>query len=147
MRFMVIRKADEETEAGVLPDQKLLDAMGRYNEELIKAGVMLSGDGLMPSDKGAKVQFSGNRTTVIDGPFAETKELVAGYTIIEVDSLADAIEWVKKWPVEDGHGNADIEIRQIAEADDFGEAMTDENREHTRGLRDLGDSNAQGGQA
>ena len=147
MRFMVIRKADEETEAGVLPSQELLDAMSRYNEEMIKAGVMLSGDGLMASDKGAKVHFSGNRATVIDGPFAEAKELVAGYSIIEVDSLADAIEWVKKWPAEDGHGNAEIEIRRIAEADDFGEAMTDENREHTRRLRDLTDSNTQGGPA
>ena len=147
MRFMVIRKADEETEAGVLPSQELLDAMSRYNEEMIKAGVMLSGDGLMASDKGAKVQFSGGGTTVIDGPFAEAKELVAGYSILEVDSLADAIEWVKKWPVEDGHGNAEIEIRQIAEADDFGDAMTDENRAHTRRLRDLTDSNAQGGPA
>jgi hypothetical protein len=140
MRFMVIRKADEETEAGVPPSPELLEAMGRYNEEMIRAGVMLTGDGLMGSAKGARVQFSGNgRTTVIDGPFAEAKELVAGYSIIEVDSLADAIEWVKRWPVEDGHGNAEIEIRQIAEAEDFGDAMTEENREHTQRLRDLTD--------
>ncbi|MGB3439352.1 MAG: YciI family protein [Actinophytocola sp.] len=140
MRFMVIRRADEETEAGVLPSEELLEAMRRYNEEMIKAGVMLSGDGLMASDKGAKVRFSGTgRTTVIDGPFAEAKELVAGYSIIEVDSLADAVEWVKRWPVEDGHGNAVIEIRRIAEIDDFGDAMTDENRAHTQRLRDLTD--------
>ena len=140
MRFMVIRRADEETEAGKLPSPELLEAMSRYNEELIKAGVMLTGDGLMPSDKGARVEFSRNgKVSVIDGPFAEAKELVAGYSIIEVDSLEEAIEWVKKWPVEDGHGNAEIEIRQIAEADDFGEAMTDENREHTQRLRDITD--------
>jgi hypothetical protein len=140
MRFMVIRRADEETEAGVLPSRELLDAMGRYNEELVKAGVMLSGDGLMPSGKGARVHFSGTgTTTVVDGPFAEAKELIAGYSIIEVGSLDEAVEWVKKWPVEDGHGNAEIEIRRIAEADDFGDAMTEENRRHTQRLRDLSD--------
>lgn len=138
MRFMVIRRADEETEAGVLPSAELLEAMGRYNEELIKAGVMLSGDGLMASDKGARVHFSGTgRTKVIDGPFAEAKELIAGYSIIEVDSLADAIEWVKKWPVEDGHGNAEIEIRQITEEEDFGDAVTEENRKYTQDLSHL----------
>lgn len=140
MRFMIIRKADEETEAEVPPTPELLEAMGRYNEELVKAGVMLSGDGLMASSRGAKVRFSGTGgPTVLDGPFTEAKELVAGYSIIEVESLAEAIEWVKRWPVEDGHGNADIEIRQIAEMDDFGDAMTAENREHTRRLRDLTD--------
>ena len=137
---MLIRKADEETEAGVMPSPELLEAMGRYNEELVKAGVMLSGDGLMPSAKEARVHFSGTgRTTVLDGPFAEAKELIAGYTMIEVDSLDEAIEWVKKWPVEDGHGNAEIEIRQIAGIDDFGDAMTAENREHTERLRELTD--------
>lgn len=143
MRFMIIRKADEETEAGVLPSQELLDAMGRYNEEMIRAGVMLSGDGLMASSKGARVHFSGTgKTTVIDGPFAEAKELIAGYSIIQVDSLADAIEWVKKWPVEDGHGNVEIEILRVAEIEDFGDAMTEENLDHTQRLRDLGDRNA-----
>lgn len=143
MRFMLIRKADEETEAGVMPSTELLEAMGRYNEELVKAGVMLSGDGLMASAKGARVNFSGTgRTTVLDGPFAEAKELIAGYTMIEVASLDEAIEWAKKWPVEDGHGNVEIEIRQVAEADDFGDAMTDENREHTQRLRDLSDGKA-----
>jgi hypothetical protein len=141
MRFMLIRKADEETEAGVMPTPELLDAMGRYNEELIKAGVMVGGDGLMASSKGARVHFSGTgRTTVVDGPFAEAKELIAGFTMIEVGSLDEAIEWVKKWPVEDGHGNAEIEIRQIAEVEDFGDAMTDENREHSERLRELTDS-------
>jgi hypothetical protein len=140
MRFMVIRKADEETEAGVLPGAELLEAMGRYNEELIRAGVMLSGDGLMASEKGARVYFSSTgATTVMDGPFAEAKELVAGYSIIDVESLAEAVEWVKKWPVEDGHGNAEIEIRRIAEVEDFGDAMTEENRRHTQVLRDLTD--------
>ncbi|GAB1516832.1 YciI family protein [Actinophytocola sp. KF-1] len=143
MRFMLIRKADEETEAGVLPSPELVEAMGRYNEELVRAGVMVTGAGLMASAKGARVHFSGTgRTTVVDGPFTEAKELIAGFTMIEVDSLADAIEWVKKWPVEDGHGNAEIEIRQIAEVDDFGDAMTDENREHTVRLRELTDSTA-----
>jgi hypothetical protein len=140
MRFMLIRRADEETEAGVMPSPELIEAMSRYNEELVKAGVMLAGDGLMASDKGARVHFDRTgRKTVIDGPFTEAKELIAGYTMIEVDSLADAIEWVKKWPVEDGHGNAQIEIRQVAEADDFGDAMTEENRAHTQRLRDLTD--------
>jgi hypothetical protein len=140
---MLIRRADEETEAGVMPGKELLDAMGRYNEELIKAGVMLSGDGLMPSGKGARVYFSGTgKTRVVDGPFTEAKELIAGFTVIEVDSLEDAIEWVKKWPVEDGHGNVEIEIRQIAEIDDFGDAMTPENREHTQRLRDVTDGRA-----
>ncbi len=140
MRFMLIRKADEETEAGVMPTPELLDAMGRYNEELIKAGVMVGGDGLMASSKGARVHFSGTgRTTVVDGPFAEAKELIAGFTMIEVGSLDEAIEWVKKWPVEDGHGNAEIEIRQIAEVEDFGDAMTDENREYTERVREVTD--------
>jgi hypothetical protein len=140
MRFMLIRKADEETEAGVMPSQELVEAMGRYNEELIKAGVMVSGDGLMASSKGARVHFSGTgKTTVVDGPFAEAKELIAGYTMIEVDSLEEAIEWVKKWPVEDGHGNVEIDIMRIAEIEDFGDAMTEENIDHTQRLRAVSD--------
>jgi hypothetical protein len=134
MRFMVIRKADEETEAGVVPSTELLEAMTRYNEELVKAGVMLAGEGLMASDRGARVHFGSGKPTVIDGPFAEAKELVAGFSILEADSLADVIEWVKKWPVEDGHGNAEIEIRQVHEEEDFGDAITDENREYTTDL-------------
>ena len=129
MRFMVIRKADEETEAGVLPSTELIDAMTRYNEELAKAGVLLEGMGLKSSRHGAMLHFDGaGTTTVTDGPFAEAKELVAGFTMVRADSLEEVIEWVKKWPVEDGHGNAEIEIRQVHEAEDFGDAVTDENR-------------------
>jgi hypothetical protein len=132
MRFMVIRKADEETEAGVLPSTELLAAMGRYNEELVRAGIMLSGEGLRSSDHGALVRFDGNGgTTVIDGPFAEAKELVAGFSILRADSLDEVVELVKKWPAEDAHGNVRIEIRQVVEADDFGDAVTDENRQYT----------------
>ena len=140
MRFMIIRRADEETEAGELPSRELLDAMGRYNQELVEAGVMLAADGLMASARGARVYFSGSQgRRVVDGPFAEAKELIAGYTIIEVDSLDAAIEWVRKWPVEDGHGDVEIEIRRLAEAEDFGDAMTEENLRHTEHLRSLVD--------
>jgi len=134
---MVIRKADEETEAGVLPSTELLAAMGRYNEELVKAGVMLAGEGLMASDRGALVTFDGSGgTKVLDGPFAEAKELVAGFSILRADSLEEVIERVKQWPVEDGHGNVEIEIRQVHEAEDFGDALTDENRAYTADVRD-----------
>jgi hypothetical protein len=137
MRFMVIRKADEETEADVMPSTELLEAMGRYNEELVKAGVMLAGEGLRPSDHGAIVRFDGKGgTTVIDGPFAEAKELVAGFSILRADSLAEVLELVKKWPVEDAHGNARLEIRQIVEIEDFGDAITDENRQYTIDLNE-----------
>jgi hypothetical protein len=134
---MVIRKADEETEAGVLPSTELFEAMGRYNEELVKAGVMLAGEGLMASDRGALVTFDGKGSTkVLDGPFTEAKELVAGFSILQAESLEQVIEWVKKWPVEDGHGNVEIEIRQVHEAEDFGDAITDENRGYTADLKD-----------
>ncbi|MGH7565211.1 MAG: YciI family protein, partial [Gemmatimonadota bacterium] len=125
MRFMVIVKADKSTEAGVLPDEKLLTEMGKFNEELVKAGVMLAGEGLHPSSKGARVKFSGGKKTVIDGPFAETKELVAGYWLWEVQSLERAIEWVERAPFED----TEIEIRQVFEAEDFGDEYTPELRE------------------
>jgi hypothetical protein len=138
MRFMVIRRADEETEAGVLPSTELLEAMGRYNAELVAAGVLLAGEGLMPSDRGAVVHFGGGRTTVVDGPFAEAKELIAGFSIIEVGSRAEALEWVKKWPVEDGHGNAEIELRQIHEVADFGE-LSEENRKYAGNVLELVD--------
>jgi len=138
MRFMVIRKADEESEAGVLPSAELLEAMGRYNEELVKAGVLLSGEGLMSSDRGALVTFSGGTVTVTDGPFAEAKELVAGYSILDVGSLDEALEWVRKWPVEDGHGNAEIEILQVHEAEDFGH-VSEENRKYVGDVRELAD--------
>jgi hypothetical protein len=139
MRFMVIRKADEETEAGVLPSTELLDAMFRYNEELVKAGVMLDGAGLMASGHGSMVHFAADgKISVTDGPFAETKELVAGYSIYEAGSLAEVVELVKRWPVEDSHGNAELEIRQVAEAEDFTE-LSDEARRYVRELRDLSD--------
>ncbi len=116
---MVIRRADAETEAGALPTEELFAAMTRYNEELVKAGVMLDGAGLQPSSKGVKVRFSKGGRSVIDGPFTEAKELNARYSIIEADSLADVVELVKKWPREDGHGNATIEIRRVAEIDEY----------------------------
>jgi hypothetical protein len=116
---MVIRRSDEETEAGVLPTEELFDAMTRYNEELVKAGVMLDGAGLQPTSKGVKVRFRGGKPSVVDGPFAESKELIAGYSIVEADSLAEVVELVKKWPKEDGHGNATIEIRRVAEVEEF----------------------------
>jgi len=128
MRFMVIVKANKESEAGVLPDEKLLADMGKYNEELVKAGVMLAGEGLQPSSKGARVRFSGNKRTVIDGPFSETKELIAGYWLFQVKSLEEAIEWVKRSPNPFPRGESEIEIRQVFETDDFGEEFTPELR-------------------
>ena len=131
MRFMVMVKANADSEAGVLPSQELLDAMGRYNEELVKAGVLLAADGLQPSSKGARVRFSGSKRTVIDGPFAETKELIAGFWIIQVRSREEAIEWVKRCP-NPMPGESEIEIRQIFEPDDFGENFTPELQERER---------------
>ena len=119
MRFMIIRRADEETEAGALPSEELFDAMTKYNEELVRAGVMLDGAGLQPSSKGARVRFSGGKPSVVDGPFTEAKELIAGYTLIEARSLAEVVERVKNWPKEDGHGNVTLEIRRISEAEEF----------------------------
>jgi hypothetical protein len=129
MRFMVMVKATKESEAGVLPDEKLLADMGKFNEELAKAGVMLAGEGLQPSSKGARVRFSGTKRTVIDGPFAETKELIAGYWIWQVKSREEAIEWVKRCPNPFPEGESEIEIRQVFEADDFGAEFTPELRE------------------
>ena len=128
MRVMVIIKADADSEAGVMPSEQLLTEMGAFNEELVKAGVMLAGDGLTPSSAGARVRFSGSRRTVTDGPFAETKELLAGYWIWQVASLDEAIEWVKRCPHPMGV-ESEIEIRPIFEAEDFGEAFTPELRE------------------
>ena len=119
MRFMLIRRADKETEAGVPPSKELFAAMMEYNEEMVKAGVMLQGEGLQPSSKGARVKFSGGKPTVIDGPFTETKELIAGFTMIQVKSKEEAIEWVKRWPCRDAEGNVEVEIRQVFEAEDF----------------------------
>jgi hypothetical protein len=119
MRFMILVKADKTTEAGVLPDAKLLSEMGKYNEELVKAGVMLAGEGLHPSSKGARVKFSGEKRTVIDGPFTEAKELIAGYWLWQVKSKEEAIEWVKRCPNPTG-AESEIEIRQVFEEEDFG---------------------------
>ena len=122
MRFMVIVKANPDSEAGVLPDEKQLLEMGRYNEELVKAGVMLAGEGLQASAKGARVRFDGKKRTVIDGPFAETKELVAGFWLWQVKSKEEAIEWLKRAPFQEG----EVEIRQVFENEDFGDALTPE---------------------
>ncbi len=131
MRFMVIVKANKDSEAGVLPSEKMLTDMGKFNEELVKAGVMLAGEGLRASSKGARVKFSGGKTSVIDGPFAETKELVAGYWMWQVKSKEEAIEWLKRAPFED----TEVEIRQVFEAEDFGAELTPELREQEARLR------------
>jgi hypothetical protein len=132
---MILVKADKNSEAGALPDEKLLAEMGKYNEELAKAGVMVAGEGLQPSSKGARVRFSGDKRTVIDGPFAETKELIAGFWIFEVKSKAEAIEWVKRCPNPMPGTESEIEIRQIFEADDFGAEFTPELREQEERIR------------
>ena len=134
MRFMIIVKATKDSEAGVMPSEQLLTEMGKYNEELVKAGVMLAGEGLQPSSKGTRVRFSGSRRTVIDGPFAETKELIAGYWLWQVKSKAEAIEWVKRCP-NPMPGESEIEIRQVFEAEDFGAEFTPELREQEERLR------------
>ena len=134
MRFMVIVKATKSSEAGEMPTTELLAAMGKYNEELVKAGIMLAGEGLHPSSKGARVRFSGPKRTVIDGPFAETKELIAGFWIWQVRSFDEAIEWVKRCP-NPMNEDSDIEIRQIFEAEDFGEEFTPELREQEERIR------------
>ena len=128
MRFMVMVKATKDSEAGALPSQELLQAMGKYNEELVKAGIMLAGEGLQPSSKGARVQFDGTKRTVVDGPFTETKELVAGFWLWQVKSLDEAIEWVKRCP-NPMPGPSEIEIRQVYDIEDFAEALTPEMRE------------------
>ncbi|HEX8854503.1 MAG TPA: YciI family protein [Thermoleophilaceae bacterium] len=135
MRFIVLVKATEDSEAGVMPSQQLLSDMGNFNEELVKAGVMLAGEGLHPSSKGVRIAFDGDERRVIDGPFAETKELVAGYWLWQVKSLDEAIEWAKRIPNPDGKGGGVVEIRQVFEADDFGEELTPELREQEERLR------------
>ena len=132
MRFMVIVKANKDSEAGVLPDKKILTEMGKYNEELSKAGIMLAGEGLQPSSKGVRVKFSGGKPTVIDGPFAETKELVAGFWLWQVKSKEEAIEWLKRAPFD---GGTEVEIRQVFETADFGDALTPEIKEREERLR------------
>ena len=134
MRFMILVKASKDTEAGALPDEKLLTEMGKYNEELVKAGVMLAGEGLHPSSKGARVKFSGTKRTVVDGPFTEAKELVAGFWLWQCRSKDEAIEWVKRCPNPTG-AESEIEIRQVFEADDFGAEFTPELREQEERLR------------
>jgi hypothetical protein len=133
MRVMVIVKASKESEAGVLPDQKLLAQMGKYNEQLVKAGIMLAGDGLHPTSKGKRVKFSGTKRTVIDGPFTETKELIAGYWMWQVRSMDEAVEWLKRAPFD---GGTEIEMRPVFEAADFGEEFTPELRERDQRLRE-----------
>ena len=135
MRVLIIVKATKDSEAGVMPDEKLLAEMGKYNEELAKAGVMLAGEGLHPSSKGARVRFSGAKRTVIDGPFAETKELIAGFWLWQVKSNEEAIEWVKRCPNPFPDTESEIEIRQVFEAEDFGAEFTPELREQEERLR------------
>ena len=133
MRFMVIVKASKESEAGILPKKELLAEMGKFNEELVKAGVMLAGEGLQASSKGARVRFEGKKRTVIDGPFAETKELIAGFWLWEVKSREEAIEWLKRAPFD---GGTEVEIRQVFEAADFGAELTPELKERGERLRE-----------
>jgi hypothetical protein len=144
MRFMVMVKASADSEAGIMPSQQLLTEMGRYNEELVKAGVLLAAEGLHPSSKGARVRFSGAKRTVVDGPFAETKELIAGFWLIQVKSMDEAIEWVKRCP-NPMEGESEIEIRQVFDQDDFGEAFTPELREQENRIYEQMTKNAQSG--
>ncbi|HEY4018582.1 MAG TPA: YciI family protein [Pseudonocardiaceae bacterium] len=140
MRFMMMIKATAETEAGVLPSTELLTEMGQYNEELVKAGVLLAGEGLQDSSKGAKVKLNGKRRTVIDGPFAESKELIAGFWLIEVGSLQEAVEWARRCPCPEGQDN-EIEVRQVFAPEDFGDALTPELREAEERIRFQSPSN------
>jgi hypothetical protein len=137
MRFMILIKASKESEAGVLPSEPLLTEMGQFNEELVKAGVMLAGEGLQPSSKGARVKFAGVKRTVVDGPFAETKELIAGFWLWQVKSMDEALEWVKRIPNPTGE-EGEVEIRQVFEADDFGANLTPEARKREERLRSQG---------
>ena len=135
MQFMILRKADRNTEAGALPNQELLAAMGQYMEDMARAGILLAGEGLRPTSEGVRVKFSRGKPTVTDGPFAEAKELIAGWSIIQVNSMEEAIEWVKRWPRIDGDGGVELEIRRLYEADDFGAEFTPELREKEERLR------------
>jgi hypothetical protein len=136
MKFMVILKGNADYEAGAMPSEQLLTEMGRFNEELVKAGVLLAGEGLHPSSRGARIRFDGDRRTVVDGPFAETKELVSGFWMIEVGSKEEALEWMKRCPNPLGGGDAEIEIRQVFSMDDFGQEFTPELREQEERLRE-----------
>jgi hypothetical protein len=133
VRFMIIRKADKNTEAGVMPGEELLTAMMNYNQDMLKAGVFVTGEGLQPSSKGVRIKFAAGKPTITDGPFAETKELIAGFTMIQVKSREEAIAWVKKWPREDGE--VELELRQVFEVDDFADALTPELREQEERMR------------
>ena len=135
MLFMIIRKADAETEAGVMPSTQLIEDMTAYNEQLSAAGVLRGGEGLLPSARGARITFSGGKPSIVDGPFAEARELIAGFTLIEVGSYEEALEWVRKWPPLDGHGNVELELRQVATAADFGEAFTQDLQDRENALR------------
>jgi len=135
MRFMIVVKASKDSEAGVMPSEQQLTEMGKYNEDLAKAGILLAGEGLHPSSKGVRVKFSGTRRTVIDGPFIETKELIAGYWLWQVKSLEEAIEWVKRCPNPHNEEETEIEIRQVFEAEDFGSEFTPELRDQEERLR------------
>ena len=136
MRVMVIVKANDESEAGVMPDEKILTDMGKFNEELVKAGVMLAGEGLHPTSKGKRVKFDGAKRTIIDGPFAETKELIAGFWLWKVKAMDEAVEWIKRCPSPEGATEGEIELREIFEAEDFGQEFTPELREKEDRLRD-----------
>jgi hypothetical protein len=144
MRVMVIIKADKDAEAGPPPSEKMLAEMGKYNEELVKAGVMLAGEGLHPSSKGKRVKFSGGKTTVIDGPFTEAKELIAGFWLWQVRSMDEAVEWVRRMPNPDNVPESEIEIRQVFEAEDFGAEFTPELREQEERLRAQLEANTKG---
>lgn len=135
MRFLILRKADPDTEAGAMPSQQLVDAMMKYNQEMIDAGVMQGGEGLQPSVKGARIKFSSGKPRVIDGPFTEARELVAGYTIIDVKSKEEAIEWARRWPTEDADGEVELELRQVYTAADFGAEFEPAIREQEERLR------------
>ena len=141
MRVMAIVKATKDSEAGIMPSEELLTQMGNFNEQLVRAGVMLAGEGLHPSSKGARVRFSGDKRTVIDGPFSETKELIAGFWLLQVKSMDEAVEWIKRCP-NPMPGESEIEIRQVFEAEDFGEEFTPEARAQEQKLREQAAKNA-----
>jgi hypothetical protein len=144
MRFMIIRKADKDTEAGTMPSEQVIADMMKYNEAMMRAGVMTAGEGLKPSSQGARIKFSGGKPSVIDGPFTETKELIAGFTMIEVGSRQEAIDWVKRWPASDADGAVELELRQVFEAEDFGAEFTPELRATEERMRAELDARAKG---
>ena len=145
MRFMIMVRATRDTEAGKQAPESLFAEMAAYHEALAKAGVLLDGSGLQPSAKGWRIRYSGDQRTVVDGPFAEAKELIAGYTMIQVRDKDEALEWVRRWPAIDGHGNVQLELRRLYETDDFGDAVTPEIRKQEELLRGLAEKNAKGG--